>query len=185
VDNIIVDVRRKLNLTQDELAAKLSISRELVNKMENGKADVSYKTKALINELLAKEFVKKNSQRMSVVAEDPIPLERPQMESGENITHETIRDLARSNATIADTVKISVETVNTLALSNRELVEMVKSRYNTNSNEQSKQPRTMAQILAPYIRIMAKAGVPDMWETEDVGIVKLGRLLAADVPVMH
>ena len=37
-ENIIKDLRNFLKCSQDELADKLGISREMINKMENGKA---------------------------------------------------------------------------------------------------------------------------------------------------
>ncbi len=50
MENIIALIRKRFNLTQDELSARLGISREYVNKMENGKMAISHKTKAKINE---------------------------------------------------------------------------------------------------------------------------------------
>jgi|ERR1035437_764936 putative transcriptional regulator len=66
VDNTINYIRVKFNLTQDELAKKLAVSRNLINKMENGKMDISHKTAYKINELFD---VDKNSP-INVAEED-------------------------------------------------------------------------------------------------------------------
>lgn len=50
MDNLIKQLRDKYDLTQEQLAERLDISREYVNKMENGKMDISLKTKEKISE---------------------------------------------------------------------------------------------------------------------------------------
>lgn len=51
VENAIKLIRKKFKLTQDELAEKLTVSRELVNKMESGKTTISHKNIYKIKEL--------------------------------------------------------------------------------------------------------------------------------------
>ncbi|MBK7885174.1 MAG: helix-turn-helix transcriptional regulator [Chitinophagaceae bacterium] len=51
MENAIKFIRKKFKLTQDELAEKLSVSRELVNKMEGGKTPISHKNIYKIKEL--------------------------------------------------------------------------------------------------------------------------------------
>jgi transcriptional regulator with XRE-family HTH domain len=59
--NIIQDLRERLNLNQEELAVKLGLSREMVNKMEKGKLNVSAKTKLTIREKFGIDYVNKVS----------------------------------------------------------------------------------------------------------------------------
>ena len=39
--NLIAKIRERYNLTQDQLAKKITISREYINKMETGKMPIS------------------------------------------------------------------------------------------------------------------------------------------------
>src|SRR5687767_5743813 len=48
----IKEIRQLYNLTQEEFAAALGITRELVNKMEKGKSPVSKGTRALLQNFL-------------------------------------------------------------------------------------------------------------------------------------
>lgn len=176
---LLKNYREKIKLSQTDFADRLGVSRELLSNMETGKAPITNKTK----KLLVKEFSFDMENFTSVVNEDDIKLEKPAAEKENYSPDENIRELIKSHGTLSDTVKINAETVNTLALSNKMLADMVQSSINLNNA--AKQPRTIAQILAPYLHKMARAGIPDLWPTEDDGIVKLGRLLVVDVAVAH
>ena len=58
----IKEIRQLYNLTQQELAVALGITRELVNKMEKGKMGVSKATSALLNQFIQSRKSEDNSQ---------------------------------------------------------------------------------------------------------------------------
>ena len=57
------------DLTQDELANELSISRELINRMANDRSVISHKTLAKIAEYRKNHFVKNSSHAKNQVGE--------------------------------------------------------------------------------------------------------------------
>ena len=62
----IKEIRQLYNLTQQEFAGALGITRELVNKMEKGKTTVSKATSALINQFISE----RRSENSSLVEND-------------------------------------------------------------------------------------------------------------------
>src|SRR2546421_1795244 len=63
----IKNIRQLYNLTQEEFAAALGITRELVNKMEKGKSGVSKATKLLIQNFLQERKSENYSQEMTFI----------------------------------------------------------------------------------------------------------------------
>src|SRR5881275_3074301 len=61
----IKEIRQLYNLTQEEFAAALGITRELVNKMEKGKCGVSKATKYLLQNFLQERQSENISQEMT------------------------------------------------------------------------------------------------------------------------
>jgi len=61
IDYNIKNIRQLYNLTQEEFAVALGITRELVNKMEKGKCGVSKATKLLIQNFLEQQKSEDNS----------------------------------------------------------------------------------------------------------------------------
>jgi hypothetical protein len=51
-----------------------------------------------------------------------------------------------------------------------------------NSNS-ARQVPDVAELIAPVIQMMAKAGVPDKWKSVDDGIVELGKLMVVGAQV--
>lgn len=69
----IKEIRQLYNLTQQEFAASLGITRELVNKMEKGKTGVSKATSALVKQFLQDRKSENNSQNSEDVEFFGIP----------------------------------------------------------------------------------------------------------------
>ena len=70
----IKEIRSLYNLTQEEFALQLGLSREMVNKMEKGKCGVSKATKALIKQFEAErksENFSQDVEMMGVAHENP------------------------------------------------------------------------------------------------------------------
>lgn len=57
LSHIIKQIREDAGISQDELAIRLDLSREMVSKMENGKMPVSIKTQVKIQELFGTKYV--------------------------------------------------------------------------------------------------------------------------------
>jgi phage repressor protein C with HTH and peptisase S24 domain len=69
----IKNIRQLYNLTQEEFALALGITRELVNKMEKGKSGVSKATRLLIQKFLEERKSEENSHEMTFLG---IPSQR-------------------------------------------------------------------------------------------------------------
>jgi phage repressor protein C with HTH and peptisase S24 domain len=68
----VKEIRQLFNLTQQELAAALGITRELVNKMEKGKNPVSKATQAMLN-----QFILERSENNSLSVDEVLFFGRP------------------------------------------------------------------------------------------------------------
>src|SRR5690349_5086327 len=69
----IKNIRQLYNLTQEEFALALGITRELVNKMEKGKSGVSKATRLLVQKFLEERKSEENSHEMTFLG---IPSQR-------------------------------------------------------------------------------------------------------------
>src|SRR5438445_13492684 len=63
----IKNIRQLYNLTQEEFATALGITRELVNKMEKGKSGVSKATRLLVQRFVEERKSEGNSHEMTIL----------------------------------------------------------------------------------------------------------------------
>jgi hypothetical protein len=71
------------------------------------------------------------------------------------------------------------ETNHVLASNSSRLITLLEQ---ANSNSAPRVP-DISELIAPVIRMMAKAGVPDRWKSVDDGIVELGKLMVIGAQV--
>ena len=168
-------IEKKLNYREKYLDQALS---------KGGNPKLLYALQELTKAILKDSESNSTKPSYKEVEDELHILEEP---TSEAFSIQAIRDLARSsiimaesNKVIADSNKVLAESNKVLADNNQDLIKMVKNVNPVNSDEQEKSLLDLP-LLRNVFEKLAKAGTPELWASEDEGMIKMGRYLAADM----
>ena len=167
MSNLISEIRRKFKISQVQMSTETGLNREFINKMENGKVEISEKTIGLLNQIYKLDGIKPHIDNDSGFLNDQNTLnDTDKKEKKIDLTEVSVHSIIDTNRNISRTLEKMVDTNSKFASL---LESIIPAKKETHLGLDQDVLSKMSQIL----EFLVEVGSGKRWETKEDGILEL------------
>ena len=168
--NLISEIRKRFKVSQVQMSIDTGLNREFINKMENGKVEISEKTIGLLNQVYKEDgSIKPHIEQESGFIEgDNLGSMNSKTQNNIGLNEISVHSIIETNRNISRTLEKMVDT-------NAQFALLLKSILPSKSETHQGVHQDVLSKMSQMLEYMVEIGAGKRWETKEGGLAELNK----------